>query len=115
MADFERIKMHINKTKSRYIKKNLFALNTCINGETAVKPYYYLSNNKLHVRYTVDRCVALSKTEVAKLNADLIENPSYKQNILAKTWNFLTLTVEKTVIMDGLVDLKKQIKGGKNG
>ena len=28
-----------------------------INGETAIKPYFYIKNKKLHCRYSVDKCV----------------------------------------------------------
>lgn len=85
-----------------------------INGETAIKPYGYLRNGLLHVRYTVDRCVELSYHEVASIKAEITENPSAKQEILLKEWNFQTECVGKTVIFDGIAEIDKRIKGSKN-
>ena len=83
--------------------------------ETAIKPFLFIKGNELHVRYTVDRCIELSPSEVAKLKADLTASPYDKQNILSKAWNFFTVTVGKPIIMDGIAELEKRIKGYKNG
>lgn len=107
--------MDFKKSKKQMYDESLFDMRTYINGETAIKPYYYLRNGKLHVRYTVDRCVELSSTEVAKLKVDMTASPSDKQNVLAKAWNFFTVTVGKAIIMDGIAELEKQIKGFKDG
>lgn len=107
--------MFDKKTKKQMYDESLFDLRTHINGETAIKPYYYLRNGLLHVRYTVDRCVELSSTEVAKLKVDLTASPADKQNVLAKAWNFFTVTVGKSIIMDGITELEKRIKGYENG
>ena len=42
-----------------------------VNGDTAIKPYYYMRNGLLHVRFTVDRCVELSKAEENQIKAEL--------------------------------------------
>ena len=83
--------------------------------ETAIKPFLFIKGNELHVHYTVDRCVELSPSEVTKLKADLTASPYDKQNILSKAWNFFTVTVGKPIIMDGIAELEKRIKGYKNG
>lgn len=96
-------------------KKEMYDKRTYINGETAIKPYYYFRNGSLHVRYTVDRCIKLSSSEVAKLKDELTASPSYKQSILRKAWSFFSVTVGKEIIHDGIAELEKQIKGFKNG
>lgn len=78
--------------------------------ETAIKPFLFIKGNKLYVRYTVDRCMKLSATEVAKLKADLTASPADKQDILKKAWNFFTNAVGKDIIMDGIAELERQIK-----
>ena len=103
------------KTKKEMYDESLFDKRTYINGETAIKPYYYLRNGSLHVRYTVDRCMKLSSSEVAKLKAELTASPSYKQSILRKAWSFFSVTVGKEIIHDGIAELEKQIKEFKNG
>lgn len=77
--------------------KNLY-----VQGEKAIKPYFYARNGLLHVRYTVDRCMELSPSEVEKMKEDFSRNPSYKQKILEELWAFLEKTVNKTVYMNGL-------------
>lgn len=83
--------------------------------ETAIKPFLFIKGNELYVRYTVDRCVELSGSEVSMIKDDLTKNPADKQNILSKAWNFATVCLQKTIIMDGIAELEKQIKGFKNG
>lgn len=98
------------KTKKEMYDNMLFDMRTYINGETAIKPYYFLRNGVLHVRYTVDRCVKLSPTESARLKVDLTASPQDKQSVLAKAWNFFTVTVGKDIILDGIAELERQIK-----
>lgn len=85
-----------------------------INGETVIKPYYYLRNGLLHVRYTVDRCIELSGSELERIKAKVTENPSSKQEILLNEWNFQIECVGKTVIFDGIAEIDKRIKGSKD-
>ena len=93
-----------------------------INGDIAIKPYYYLRNGLLHVRHTVDRAVDLSKDEVMRIKEELDKNPVYKQQILGKEWNLQTVMNEKPVIMDGIKagesrmdELSSKFGGRKNG
>lgn len=83
--------------------------------ETAIKPFLFIKGNELRVRYTVDRCMKLSSSEVAKLKDELTASPSYKQSILRKAWNFFSVIVGKVIIHDGIAELEKQIKEFKNG
>lgn len=83
--------------------------------ETAIKPFLFIKGNELHVRYTVDRCIKLSSSEAVELKTSLTASPAYKQSILEKTWNFLSVTVGREIIYDGIAELEKQIKGFKNG
>lgn len=103
------------KTKKEMYNESLFDKRTYINGETAIKPYYYFRNGSLHVRYTVDRCMKLSSSEVAKLKVDLTASPAEKQSILEKAWNFFSVAVGREIIHDGIAELEKQIKEFKNG
>ncbi len=102
-------------TKKDMYNNSILDLRTHICGETAIKPYYYMRNGLLHVRYTVDRCVELTPSEVAKLKVDITANPEKKQTILEEMWNFLTLSVERKIINDGIAELEKRIKEYENG
>lgn len=106
--------MKRRKTRKEEYNESLYDLRTYINGDIAIKPYYYFRNGLLHVRYTVDRCIELSPDEVSRLKTDLTCNPSHKQEVLAKAWNFFTNMVEKPVIMDGIAEVEKRLKGRKD-
>lgn len=95
--------------KDIYNENPLLDMRTHINGETAIKPYYYLRCGVLHVRYTVDRAIELSPAEVAKLKVDMTTGD--KQEVLGKTWNFFEYTVEKPIIEDGIAYVDKRLKG----
>lgn len=97
-------------TKKDMYDNSILDLRTHICGETAIKPYYYMRNGLLHVRYTVDRCVELTPSEVAKLKVDITANPEKKQTILEEMWNFLTLSVERKIINDGIAEMERRIK-----
>lgn len=97
-------------TKKDIYNNSILDLRTHICGETAIKPYYYMRNGLLHIRYTVDRCVELTPSEVAKLKVDITANPEKKQAILEEMWNFLTLSVERKIIQDGIAELERRIK-----
>ena len=93
-----------------------------INGDIAIKPYYYLRNGLLHVRHTVDRAVNLSKDEETRVKEELTEAPAQKQQILGREWNLQTVMNEKPVIMDGIKaaeermnELSSRFEGRKNG
>ena len=93
-----------------------------INGDIAIKPYYYLRNGLLHARYTVDRAVNLSKDKETRVKEELDKNPVYKQQILGKEWNLQTVMNERPVIMDGIKaaeermdELSIKFGGRKNG
>ena len=103
------------KTRKEMYDESLFDKRTYINGETAIKPYYYFRNGSLHVRYTVDRCMKLSSSEVARLKDELTASPAYKQSILKKEWNFFSVTVGREIIHDGNAELERQLKEFKNG
>ncbi len=77
--------------------------------EIAMKPYYYYRNGYLHIRYNVDRCVELSPAEKAKLKVDMASTFD-KQNLFARTWNFLTSCVGKPVIRDGIAEVERKMK-----
>ena len=83
--------------------------------ETAIKPFLFIKGNELRVRYTVDRCMRLTSSEVARLKDELTASPSYKQSILKKAWNFFSVTVGREIIHDGIAELERQIKEFKNG
>ena len=75
---------------------------TYINNELAIKPYYYIRNGLLHVRYNVDRAIELSVSEAAEIKTKLTENPALKQEILENMWNFIEKTVQKAIIQEGI-------------
>lgn len=97
-------------TKKELYKENpLVDMRTHINGETAIKPYYYFRCGVLHVRYTVDRAIELSPAEIAKLKVDMTTGE--KQEVLGKTWNMLEHCVERPIIEDGIAYVDKKLKG----
>lgn len=93
-----------------------------INGDFAIKPYYYLRNGFLHVKHTVDRAVGLSKDEVMRIKEELTKAPAQKQQILGREWNLQTVMNEKPVITDGIKAAEERMNvlssrfgGHKNG
>lgn len=101
----------IKKTKKEEYRTNPLCKPVVINGETAIKPYLYLRNGYIHVRYTVDRCMKLSPSEVRELKEKITRDPSCKQDTLVASWKFYSDCVGKEVIMDGIKELEKNIKG----
>lgn len=97
-------------TKKDMYNNSILDLRTHICGETAIKPYYYMRNGLEHVRYTVDRCVKLTPSEVAKLKVDITANPERKQQILEEMWSFLTVTTKREIIHDGIAEMERRIK-----
>lgn len=96
-----------------FFKQNKSNNQVYVEGELAIKPYYYFRNGYLHIRYNVDRAIELSETESAALKLEMTANPADKQSVLAKAWNFFEKTVCKSVIYDGLKEIEK--KGIFNG
>lgn len=99
------------KTKKEEYRTNPFCKPVTINGETAIKPYFYLRNGYIHVRYTVDRCMKLSPSEVQELKEKITRDPSCKQGTLIDHWKFYSDCVGKDVIMDGIKELEKNMEG----
>ena len=104
-----------NRIKKDMYNASPFDLRTYVNGETAMKPYYYFRNGLLHIRYNVDRCIELTPSESAKLKVELTSSSNDKQEVLAKAWNFFTTCVEKPVIQDGIAEVEKRLKGNTDG
>jgi len=102
--------MEKKRTKKDVYNESPIDLRTYVNGETAIKPYWYLRNGLLHVRYTVDRCVELSETEVKAIKDELNENIANKQEVLEKNWKLMTDCVGKPIIHDGIAEIEKRIK-----
>lgn len=96
-----------------FFKQNKSNNRIYVEGELAIKPYYYFRNGYLHIRYNVDRVIKLSETEAAKLKLEMTANPADKQSVLAEAWNFFEKIVGKPVIHDGLKEIEK--KGIFNG
>ena len=100
----------------------MYGKNTIINSETAIKPYYYVRNGLLHVRYNVDRAIKLSETEEKNIKEAIALEPYNKQDIFARFWSFFEKTVGKTLILDGIEEgystmkqkTKKVLYGRKN-
>ena len=82
--------------------------------ETAIKPVFFLKGKRLFVRYTVDRCIQLSKDEEKRLKNEMTEKPYDKQEILEFAWKFYADCVKKTVIQDGIAYADKLIERLKN-
>ena len=95
--------------KDLYNENPLVDMRTYINGETAIKPYYYLRCGALHVRYNVDRVIELTPTEVAKLKVDMTSGD--KQEVLGKAWNMFETCVGKQIIQDGIAFIDARLKG----
>lgn len=91
-----------------FFKQNKSNNQVYVEGELAIKPYYYFRNGYLHIRYNVDRVIKLSETEAAKLKLEMTANPADKQSVLAEAWSFFEKTVGKPVIHDGLKEIEKK-------
>lgn len=72
-----------------------------INNETAIKPYFYLKNKRLHCRYTVDRCIELTDSENDRVIEELKKEPYDKQKIFKDNWIFFQNFVKKSIV-DGI-------------
>lgn len=103
------------KTKKDMYNASLFDKRVYVNGETAIKPYYYLRNGRIHIRYTVDRCMRLSESEESRLKEKITASPEKKQEILSDEWNFFSNTVKKDIIYDGIAEAGKIIRERKIG
>ena len=90
-----------NKKYNKYTNYQNATEHTNINGERAIKPYYYFRNSLLHVRYNVDRAIKLSPDEAEQLKYEMSQNGAYKQDVLAKEWDFMEHFVHKDIIKDG--------------
>lgn len=95
--------------------KKGFVKRTIVNSETAIEPYFYFRNGLLHIRYTVDRCIELSESEVKELKEKLSEKPSYKQKILKDAWKMYTELMCRTILNDGIQEADKRIKKASSG
>lgn len=82
--------------------------------ETAIKPVFFLKGKRLFTRYTVDRCIQLSKAEEKRLKNEMTEKSYDKQEILESAWKFYADCVKKTVIQDGIAYADKLIARLKN-
>ena len=80
-----------------------------VDGENAIKPYWYLRRNLLHIRYAVDRCIKLSDSEVAGLKLTMTAEGD-KQTTLAKAWGFFANTVKRPIIKDGIAEIDKYME-----
>lgn len=100
-------------TKKEEYDSSLYDLRTHVQvdegDEIAIKPYYYLRNRLLHIRYTVDRCIELSDAEATGVKISLASTYD-KQTALAKAWKFFTGNVKKPIIRDGVAEMERRIK-----
>lgn len=106
-----------NKNKKQIYNESSYDLRTYINGETAIKPYFYYRNGLIHVRYLVDRCYELTKEESEQLKNEMssTNNPNDKQDVLAKAWQNCVDNPDKAIIKDGILELEKKIKQYREG
>lgn len=80
-----------------------------VDGETAIKPYYYFRRKHIHIRYTVDRCIELSDSEISGLKVVLTAEGD-KQGALAKAWSFFAEIVKRPIIKDGIAVIDKHME-----
>ena len=84
-----------------------------IDGETAIKPFFYLKNKKLHCRYTVDKCILLSDIEDINIKEELSKNPENKQEIFKRNWiSFVDLFHKK--VLDGIQVVNEYMERKRN-
>lgn len=87
-----------------------------VDGNVAIKPYLYVRNKMLHVRFTADKCIALTEAEEKELYKRLTERPEKKQEILAEYWSVTANMIERPLydgikVADRLMDKKRQSNG----
>ena len=85
-----------------------------VNGETAIKPYWYLRNGLLHVRYVVDRCLELTESEEGLLKMEMAAafDKRGKQKALEKAWRLCAGPLGRPVVMDGVSEIDRRIREG---
>lgn len=77
------------------------ATRVVVEGDVAIKPYLYVRNKNLHVRFTCDKCVELTEAELSSLYKRLDEHPESKQDIFAEVWSVVANLNERPV-KDGI-------------
>lgn len=77
------------------------ATRVAVDGNIAIKPYFYIRNKNLHVRFTCDKCVELTDSELSSLYKRLDEHPESKQDIFAEVWSVVANLNERPV-KDGI-------------
>lgn len=104
------------KTKKEIYNESSNDLRTYINGELAIKPYYYYRNGLLHVRYIVDRCFELTREESDELKKEMshTQDSTDKQTVLANAWQNLSDNPDKELIKDGIIKLEERMKCFRN-
>ena len=72
-----------------------------VDGNIAIKPYFYIRNKHLHVRYTNDKCVELTDSELERLYKELTEHPERKQEVFAQMWSIVA-NLDGRPLLDGV-------------
>lgn len=92
------------------------ATRVAVDGYIAIKPYFYIRNKNLHARFTCDKCVELTDTELSNLYKRLDEHPESKQDIFAEVWSVVANLNERPIkdgikTADKIMDAKRQNNG----
>ena len=87
-----------------------------VDGNVAIKPYFYIRNKHLHVRFTSDKCVPLTDTELEKVYKSLDEHPENKQEVFAEMWSIVANLLDRPLydgvkVADKIVEGKRQRNG----
>ena len=77
------------------------ATRVAVEGNIAIKPYFYVRNKNLHVRFTCDKCVELTDAEMERLFEQIDRHPEKKQVIYAEMWSVVANLNERPV-KDGI-------------
>ena len=87
-----------------------------VEGNVAIKPYFYVRGKHLHVKFSSDKCVELTDNELHAVYQKLTEHPEKKQDILEDMWS-LVANIDNRPLLDGVkvADKNMEIKRHCNG
>lgn len=72
-----------------------------VDGNVAIKPYFYIRNKHLHVKFASDKCIELTESELNALYKKLTEHPEKKQDIFEETWSVVA-NLDNRPLLDGV-------------
>ena len=72
-----------------------------VDGNVAIKPYFYVRGKHLHVKFSCDKCIELTDNELRALYQKLTDRPEKKQEIFEEMWSIVA-NLDNRPTLDGV-------------